>query len=137
VGVFYSLPVYLLTTSALYDILVFNLRERSPLKCLSSETILILEYFVMKSAKQKVLAYLSKDSEYNTLTAQKMQSVFGVANPSATINELRNEGHAIYLNSRINANGDKVSFYRLGTPTKRIVAAGIAAVRSQGERAFA
>lgn len=89
------------------------------------------------TAKQKVLNYLSKDSDYNTLTAQKMQSVFGVANPSATINELRNEGHAIYLNSRINANGEKVSFYRLGTPTKRIVAAGIAAVRSQGERAFA
>jgi hypothetical protein len=97
---------------------------------------LLLEYFVM-STKAKVLAYLSKDSAYNTLTAQKMQSVFGVANPSATINELRNEGHAIYLNSRVNASGEKVSFYRLGTPTKRIVAAGIAAVRSQGERAFA
>jgi predicted transcriptional regulator len=89
------------------------------------------------SVKAKVLAYLSKDSEYNTLTAQKMQSVFGVANPSATINELRNEGHAIYLNSRINSHGDKVSFYRLGTPTKRMVAQGIAAIRSQGERAFA
>ena len=91
----------------------------------------------MKSTKARVLAYLSKDSEYNTLTPQKMQSVFGVANPSATINELRNEGYAIYLNSRINANGDKVSFYRLGSPTKRMVAAGIAAIRSQGERAFA
>ena len=91
----------------------------------------------MKSAKQKVLSYLSKDSEYNTLTAQKMQSVFGVANPSATINELRNEGHAIYLNSRINANGDKVSFYRLGTPTKRMIAAGIRALRENGVRAFA
>ena len=91
----------------------------------------------MKSTKARVLAYLSKDSEYNTLTPQKMQSVFGVANPSATINELRNEGHAIYLNSRINANGDKVSFYRLGSPTKRMVAAGIAAIRSTGERAFA
>jgi hypothetical protein len=96
-----------------------------------------MELFVMKSTKARVLAYLSKDSEYNTLTAQKMQSVFGVANPSATINELRNEGNAIYLNSRINANGDKVSFYRLGSPTKRMVAAGIAAIRSQGERAFA
>ena len=91
----------------------------------------------MKSTKQKVLAYLSKDGEYNTLTAQKMQSVFGIANPSATINDLRNDGHAIYLNSRINTNGEKVSFYRLGTPTKRMVAAGIAAIRSQGERAFA
>jgi hypothetical protein len=96
-----------------------------------------MELFVMKSTKARVLAYLSKDSEYNTLTPQKMQSVFGVANPSDTINELRNEGNAIYLNSRINANGDKVSFYRLGSPTKRVVAAGIAAIRSQGERAFA
>ena len=89
------------------------------------------------SVKSKVLAYLSKDSAYNTLTAQKMQSVFGVANPSATINELRNEGHAIYLNSRINSHGEKVSFYRLGTPTKRMVAAGIAALRSVSGRAFA
>ena len=89
------------------------------------------------TAKQKVLNYLSKDSQYNTLTAAKMQSVFGVANPSATINELRNEGHAIYLNSRINSNGDKVSFYRLGTPTKRMVAAGISALRQHGVRAFA
>ena len=71
------------------------------------------------SAKQKVLAYLSKESAYNTLTPAKMQSVFGVANPSATINELRNEGHAIYLNTRTNSNGQKVSFYRLGQPTPR------------------
>ena len=89
------------------------------------------------SAKSKVLAYLSKDSSYNTLTAAKMQSVFGVANPSATINELRNEGHAIYLNSRINANGEKVSFYRLGTPTKRMVAAGLFALRQAGVSTFA
>jgi hypothetical protein len=89
------------------------------------------------TTKSKVLAYLSKDSAYNTLTAAKMQSLFGVANPSATINELRNEGHAIYLNSRTNASGGKVSFYRLGKPTKRMVAEGIAAIRSQGERAFA
>jgi predicted transcriptional regulator len=95
-----------------------------------------MEFFIM-SVKSKVLAYLSKDSEFNTLTAQKMQSMWGVANPSALINDLRNEGHAIYLNTRINSKGEKVSFYRLGVPTKRIVAAGIAALRAQGERAFA
>ncbi len=89
------------------------------------------------TTKSKVLAYLSKDSAYNTLTANKMQSVFGVANPSATINELRKEGNAIYLNTRINANGEKVAFYRLGKPTKRMVAEGIASIRAQGESAFA
>lgn len=89
------------------------------------------------SAKQKVLAYLSKEGSYNTLTAAKMQSVFGIKNPSATINELRNDGNAIYLNTRINSNGDKVSFYRLGTPTKRMVAAGIFALRQAGVPTFA
>ena len=89
------------------------------------------------SAKQKVLSYLTKDSDYNTLTAAQMRAKFGVQNASATINELRKEGHAIYLNSRINANGNKVSFYRLGTPTKRIVAAGIMALRQAGEPTFA
>ena len=89
------------------------------------------------SAKSKVLAYLSKDSAYNTLTAAKMQSVFGVQNPSATIDTLRKEGHAIYLNTLINANGEKVSFYRLGTPTKRMVAAGILALRQHGIATFA
>ena len=88
------------------------------------------------SVKSKVLNYLSKSTGYNTLTPAKMQSLFGVANPSATINDLRNEGHAIYLNSRI-VNGEKVSFYRLGTPTKRMIAAGISALRSAGVRAFA
>ena len=89
------------------------------------------------SAKSTVLAYLSKTGTFNTLTAAKMQSVFGVSNPSATINELRNEGYSIYLNTRTTQSGGKVSFYRLGTPTKRVVAAGIAAIRSQGQRAFA
>ena len=88
------------------------------------------------SVKSKVLNYLSKSTGYNTLTPAKMQSMFGVANPSATINDLRNEGHAIYLNSRI-VNGEKVSFYRLGTPTKRMIAAGISSLRSAGVRTFA
>lgn len=89
------------------------------------------------TAKEKVLAYLSKDSAYNTLTAAKMQSVFGVKNASALINDLRNEGHAIYLNTRINTHGEKVSFYRLGRPTKAVVAAGIRAIRQSGKRTFA
>jgi hypothetical protein len=89
------------------------------------------------STKEKILNYLSKNSSYNTLTAQKMQSMFGVANPSAAVADLRNEGHAIYLNTRINTTGEKVSFYRLGTPTKRVVAAGIAAIRAKEGRAFA
>ncbi len=88
------------------------------------------------SVKSKVLAYLSKNSGYNTLTATKMQSMFGAANPSAVVDDLRKDGYAIYLNTRV-VNGEKVSFYRLGTPTKRMIAAGIIALRKNGFRAFA
>jgi hypothetical protein len=50
---------------------------------------------------------------------------------------LREEGHAIYLNTRIKSDGEKVSFYRLGTPTKRQVAAGLQALRTAGMSTFA
>ena len=89
------------------------------------------------SAKAKILSYLSKSDGYNTLTVNQARARFNVQNVAARINELREEGHAIYLNTRTNTNGNKVSFYRLGAPTKRMVAAGIAAIRLQGERAFA
>lgn len=89
------------------------------------------------STKSKILNYLSKNDTYNTLTPQKMQTLFNVSNPSAAIADLRNDGHAIYLNTRRTASGEKVAFYRLGTPTKRIVAAGIAALRAKEGRAFA
>jgi predicted transcriptional regulator len=102
-----------------------------------SDLNFIVNYGVNMSAKAKVLAYLSKDSEFNTLTANKMQSVFGIKNPSAVINELRSEGHAIYRNTRTLSTGEKVSFYRLGTPTKRMVAAGILALRQHGISTFA
>ena len=59
------------------------------------------------TTKEKVFNYLSKDSARNTLTAARTQSLFGVRNPSATINELRNDRHAIYLNSRV-VNGERV-----------------------------
>jgi hypothetical protein len=66
-----------------------------------------------------------------------MQSMFGVRNPSAVVNELRNEGNAIYRNTRTLSNGEKISFYRLGTPTKRMVAAGIQSLRQAGFSSFA
>jgi hypothetical protein len=45
--------------------------------------------------KSKILAYLSKDSGYNTLTVAKMQSVFGVANPTATLCPLKETGYEV------------------------------------------
>ena len=49
----------------------------------------------------------------------------------------RSEGYPIYTNRKTLANGRTISIYRLGTPSKKVIAAGIAALRKQGERAFA
>lgn len=62
-----------------------------------------------------------------TLTAAQIAARFGVANPTATITNLREKGYSIYTNQR---NGKSV--YRLGKPTRRVVAAGYAALGASG-----
>jgi Helix-turn-helix domain len=68
----------------------------------------------------KLLAAFENGEE---LTAAQMKSRFGIANPHDAVRALRNSGYAIYLNK-----GKQSSKYRLGTPTRAIVAAGIAAL---------
>lgn len=91
----------------------------------------------MKSAKQKILAYLSKTDGYNTLTVRQARARFGIKNVSARIDELRKDGYAIYTNTKTLEDGRKISYYKLGKPTKAVVAAGVRFMRIMGERAFA
>lgn len=89
------------------------------------------------SAKEKMLNALTKSKGYNTFTVAQARARFGVKNVAARINELREEGYAIYTNTRKLSDGRTVSFYRLGQPTKRMVAEGIKALRSKGVSTFA
>lgn len=79
------------------------------------------------SAKQKILNYLSKKDGYNTLTVAQAQTRFRIQNVSARIDELRQEGHVIYTNTKTRGDGSKVASYRLGKPTKAMVRAAYAA----------
>jgi len=76
------------------------------------------------SAKEKMLAALKQTSGYNTFTTKQAQRRFGITNVAARIDELRQEGHVIYTNTKV-VDGQKVSFYRLGTPTKALVRAAL------------
>ena len=78
------------------------------------------------SAKEKMLAALKQTSGYNTFTTKQAQRRFGITNVAARIDELRQEGHVIYTNTKV-VDGQKVSFYRLGTPTKALVRAALSA----------
>jgi predicted transcriptional regulator len=66
------------------------------------------------------------------LTAKQIKTRFNVANPHDAVHQLRGKGYAIYLNARKNSKGETVNRYRLGKPTRRIVAAGIAALGLEG-----
>ena len=69
----------------------------------------------------KVIAALQEGAE---LTAKQISARYGVGNPRALISSLRMLGFSVYLNKRTNGFGDTYSKYRLGTPTRAVVAAG-------------
>ena len=68
------------------------------------------------SVKERLLAFLSKTSGYNTFSVAQAQV-------TARIAELRQDGHAIYTNTKRRSDGSKVSVYRLGAPTRAMRAA--------------
>ena len=70
--------------------------------------------------KEKVLNLLSKGKNVTWKTLRKR---FDLTSPTAMIHTLRKEGHAIYRNMTPSG----VAF-RLGSPTKSMIAAGIVAV---------
>ena len=72
------------------------------------------------SKKQKVLNLLSKGEN---VTWKTIRNKFDLESPRAMIDTLRAEGYMIYGNQ---VRGQKV--YRMGTPTRAIVAAGIQAL---------
>jgi hypothetical protein len=53
--------------------------------------------------------------------------MFKIANPSATVTQLRKEGNCIYANPAVLSNGRPVTKYRLGTPSKAMVSAAASA----------
>ena len=53
---------------------------------------------------------------------------FGIKNMSAEVSRVRQGGFAVYANTRVAGNGVKVTEYRLGKPSRKIVAAGYKAM---------
>lgn len=66
------------------------------------------------------------------LTAKQITSRYGLSNPHDAVYQLRMEGYPIYLNTRKNARGETTMKYRLGNPTRKVIAAGIAALGIEG-----
>ena len=87
----------------------------------------LLKEMKMNVTKQTALLKALQNGEQ--LTAKQITSRFGIANPTATVSDLRiRGGFAVYANKRTNKRGETFTKYRLGTPTRAVVAAGYRAM---------
>jgi|TARA_R110001592_G_scaffold60496_3_gene183945 hypothetical protein len=72
------------------------------------------------SKKQKVFNLLSKGEN---VTWKLLRKRFDLTSPTKMIDTLKSDGHCIYTNDT-----SKGVAYRMGNPSKEIIAAGIASV---------
>ena len=76
----------------------------------------------------KVVAALENGTE---LTAKQISARYGVKNARALISSLRMQGYPVYLNKRVSTfEGETKTYnkYRIGTPTRAVIAAGYRAL---------
>jgi predicted ArsR family transcriptional regulator len=69
------------------------------------------------------------------LTAAQIEARFGVGNARSTVSALRMKGFAIYANQHTDTKGRTKTFYRLGTPSREVVAAGYRAIAAASNSA--
>ena len=58
-----------------------------------------------------------------SVTWKEAQTKFNLSRPRAVVDKIREDGHCVYINK--NKSG---TYYRIGTPSKALIAAGFAAL---------
>ena len=78
--------------------------------------------------KTKTYKLFSALNSGETVTASQAEKRFGIKNISAEVSRIRSSGFAVYADSRKAGNGVKVTEYKIGKPSRKIVAAGYLAM---------
>jgi predicted ArsR family transcriptional regulator len=87
---------------------------------------------MMTETKTQRLVEALKSGE--ELTAKQIAARFGIANPTATVSDLRlRHGYAVYANRKTDTKGRVSTKYRIGTPSRAVVAAGYRALAEMNE----
>ena len=73
----------------------------------------------------RVLSALRNGEE---LTGKQIRARFGVGNARATVSALRMKGFPVYLNEHVDSKGRVTQKYRLGNPSRAVIAAGYRAL---------
>lgn len=63
-----------------------------------------------------------------TFTKTQAESRFGIKNISAEVSRVRQAGFAVYANPKKTSKGDRVTVYRMGKPSRELIAAGYRAL---------
>jgi hypothetical protein len=63
-----------------------------------------------------------------SVTASQAEKRFGIKNISAEVSRIRQNGYAVYANTRVAGNNAKVTEYVIGKPSRKVVAAGYKAL---------
>jgi len=58
------------------------------------------------------------------VTASQAEKRFGIKNISAEVSRIRQNGYAVYANTRVAGNNVQVTEYEIGRPSREIVALG-------------
>lgn len=82
--------------------------------------------FDLKTKQGKLFQALVLDGE--SLTASQITKRFSIKNPRATISEIRYAGYPVYANTRKAGNGVRVTEYKHGRASRKLVAAGYKAL---------
>ena len=80
------------------------------------------------SKTAKLLTHLQRGSE---VTARQISGYFGLKNPHRVIHALREQGHCIYSNKAKLSDGTVTTKYRIGSPTRKMVAVANAILGAQ------
>ena len=84
----------------------------------------------MKFISKETKTYKLFNALYNgdKVTASQAEKRFGIKNISAEVSRIRANGYAVYANKRIAGNHVEVTEYEIGTPSRKLVAAGYKAM---------
>ena len=108
-------PFILLLSKEYYTIYV---------RCKNNETLRRKQKMTVTKQSRLLEAFQNGEK----LTAAQIKARFGVKNPTATVSDLRYMGYAIYANQHKDTKGRVSTKYRLGKPSRAIVAAGYRAL---------
>jgi len=84
----------------------------------------------MKTLSKETKAFKLFEVLYKgeAVTAAQAQKRFGIKNIAAEASRIRQAGYAVYANTRTAGNHTQVTEYVIGKPSRKVVAAGYAAL---------